>query len=43
MTALDDLLDAALVDPRGRRPQTPRFGMLETVREYAAELLARVG
>jgi predicted ATPase/DNA-binding SARP family transcriptional activator len=40
--ALEDLLDAALVN---RLPATtpPRFGLLETVREYAAELLAASG
>jgi predicted ATPase/DNA-binding SARP family transcriptional activator len=37
--ALEDLLDAALVS-RLRTVGEPRFGMLETVREYAAELLA---
>ena len=42
-TALDDLLDAALV-AAGRGSGTgPRFTMLETVREYAAELLAVSG
>jgi predicted ATPase/DNA-binding SARP family transcriptional activator len=40
--ALEELLDAALV---GRSPtsETPRFVMLETVREYAADLLAASG
>ena len=40
--ALEDLLDAALV---GRLPasEAPRFVMLETVREYAVELLAASG
>jgi predicted ATPase/DNA-binding SARP family transcriptional activator len=40
--ALEDLLDAALV---GRLPtsEAPRFLMLETVREYAVELLAASG
>jgi predicted ATPase/DNA-binding SARP family transcriptional activator len=37
--ALEDLLDAALV-VRASAPGEPRFAMLETVREYAAELLA---
>ena len=41
-TALDDLLDAALVAPAARGPE-PRFTMLETVREYSAELLATSG
>ena len=41
-TALDDLLDAALVAPGARGPE-PRFTMLETVREYSAELLATSG
>jgi predicted ATPase/DNA-binding SARP family transcriptional activator len=40
--ALEDLLDAALV-VRLATSATPRFGMLETVREYAAELLAASG
>ncbi len=39
--ALDDLLDAALVIAVS--VDEPRFGMLETVREYAAELLAASG
>jgi predicted ATPase/DNA-binding SARP family transcriptional activator len=40
--ALEELLDAALV---GRLPtsEAPRFVMLETVREYAAELLTASG
>jgi predicted ATPase/DNA-binding SARP family transcriptional activator len=38
--ALDDLLDAALVTHAADDAGAPRFGMLETVREYAAELLA---
>jgi predicted ATPase len=42
VTALDDLLDAALVT-RVRGAAEPRFAMLETVREYAAELLAASG
>ncbi len=42
VSALDDLLDAALVT-RTRGTPDPRFGMLETVREYAAELLAASG
>jgi len=42
VTALDDLLDAALVT-RVRDAAEPRFGMLETVREYAAEVLAASG
>jgi predicted ATPase/DNA-binding SARP family transcriptional activator len=37
--ALEDLLDAALV-LRATAPSEPRFTMLETVREYAAGLLA---
>jgi predicted ATPase/DNA-binding SARP family transcriptional activator len=40
--ALEDLLDAALVT-RIATSEAPRFGMLETVREYAAELLAASG
>jgi predicted ATPase/DNA-binding SARP family transcriptional activator len=40
--ALEDLLDAALVS-RLATSEAPRFGMLETVREYAAELLAASG
>jgi predicted ATPase/DNA-binding SARP family transcriptional activator len=42
-TALDDLLDAALVAPATGAETEPRFAMLETVREYAAELLASSG
>jgi predicted ATPase len=42
VTALDDLIDAALVS-RVRAAPHPRFGMLETVREYAADLLAASG
>jgi predicted ATPase len=42
VTALDDLLDAALVTRPSGAPD-PRFGMLETVREYAAEVLAASG
>src|SRR6185503_11163980 len=42
VTALDDLLDAALVT-RVRDAAEPRFGMLETVREYAADVLAASG
>ncbi len=38
-SALDDLLDAALVTRTSGPTDEPRFGMLETVREYAAELL----
>ncbi len=41
--ALDDLLDAALVIHEPDHAGTPRFGMLETVREYATELLAASG
>jgi predicted ATPase/DNA-binding SARP family transcriptional activator len=40
--ALDDLLDAALVT-RSEVAREPRFGMLETVRDYAGELLAASG
>jgi predicted ATPase len=40
--ALDDLLDAALI-ARSAAGADPRFTMLETVREYAAELLASSG
>ena len=39
--ALDDLLDAALIATAAG--PDPRFTMLETVREYAAELLASSG
>ena len=39
---LEELLDAALVS-RSTTSETPRFGMLETVREYAADLLAASG
>ncbi|HET9287244.1 MAG TPA: BTAD domain-containing putative transcriptional regulator [Gaiella sp.] len=39
-TALDDLLDVALVGRSAESGGVPRFGMLETVREYATELLA---
>jgi predicted ATPase len=39
-TALDDLLDAALVGAAAGVRGEPRFTMLETVREYAIELLA---
>ena len=39
-TALDDLLDVALVGRTAESGGVPRFGMLETVREYATELLA---
>ena len=39
-SALEDLLDAALVTRTTGANEEPRFGMLETVREYAAELLA---
>jgi len=42
VTALDDLLDAALVS-RVLGAAVPRFGMLETVREYAVEVLAASG
>jgi len=42
VTALDDLLDAALVTRVGGASE-PRFAMLETVREYAAEVLAASG
>ena len=37
--ALEELLDAALV-ARSTASEAPRFAMLETVREYAADLLA---
>jgi predicted ATPase/DNA-binding SARP family transcriptional activator len=40
-TALDDLLDTALVMRTAGATDEPRFGMLETVREYATELLTR--
>ncbi|HET8742439.1 MAG TPA: BTAD domain-containing putative transcriptional regulator [Gaiella sp.] len=40
--ALDDLLDAALVTRSGTAG-APRFGTLETVREYAGELLGASG
>ena len=40
--ALEDLLDAALVT-RSEDVGEPRFGMLETVREYAGELLSESG
>ncbi len=40
--ALEDLLDAALVT-RLDTAGAPRFGMLETVREYTGELLAASG
>jgi predicted ATPase/DNA-binding SARP family transcriptional activator len=40
---LDDLLDASLVTTFGEPGAEPRFGMLETMREYAAELLAASG
>ena len=40
--ALEELLDAALV-ARLPTADEPRFGMLETVREYAAELLTASG
>ena len=43
VTALDDLLDAALVHRAAGPTAEPRFGLLETVREYAAELLASSG
>jgi len=42
-TALDDLLDAALLAPASGPGAEPRFAMLETVREYSAELLATSG
>ena len=38
-SALEDLLDAALVTRTAGATGEPRFGMLETVREYATELL----
>jgi predicted ATPase/DNA-binding SARP family transcriptional activator len=38
--ALEDLLDAALVTHAADAAGKPRFGMLETVREYALEQLA---
>jgi predicted ATPase/DNA-binding SARP family transcriptional activator len=40
--ALEELLDAALVT-RSTAAEAPRFAMLETVREYAADLLAASG
>ena len=40
---LDDLLDAALVSRLSTAAAPPRFGMLETVREYAADLLRASG
>jgi predicted ATPase/DNA-binding SARP family transcriptional activator len=43
VTALDDLLDAALVAASPGARTEPRFTMLETVREYAAALLASSG
>jgi tetratricopeptide (TPR) repeat protein len=42
-TALDDLLDAALVGAVADAPSGPRFTMLESVREYAVELLSSTG
>jgi predicted ATPase len=42
-TALDDLLDAALVGRAEGPGGEPRFTMLETVREYATELLEASG
>jgi tetratricopeptide (TPR) repeat protein len=42
-TALDDLLDAALAGVVTDAPSGPRFTMLESVREYAVELLASTG
>ena len=42
-SAVEDLLDAALVTRATGANDEPRFGMLETVREYAAELLASSG
>ena len=42
-TALDDLLDAALAGAVTDAPSGPRFTMLESVREYAVELLASTG
>ena len=41
--SLDDLLDAALVTHGSAPDGTRRFGMLDTVREYALELLAGHG
>ena len=35
------LIDASLAAPRASRTETPRFGMLETVREFALERLGR--
>ena len=43
VAALDDLLDASLVATSGPAGNEPRFTMLETVREYAAELLELSG
>ena len=43
LTALDDLLDAALLTASAEASGEPRFGMLETVREYATELLTGSG
>jgi predicted ATPase/DNA-binding SARP family transcriptional activator len=42
-TALDDLLDASLVSTAGGHGGESRFTMLETVREYATELLGSSG
>ena len=42
-SALEDLLDAALVTRTAGATGEPRFGMLETVREYATELLTSIG
>ena len=42
-TALDDLLDAALVSRADGHGGETRFTMLETVREYATELLGSSG
>jgi predicted ATPase/DNA-binding SARP family transcriptional activator len=41
--SLDDVLDAALVISGSAADGAPRFGMLETVREYALELLEGSG
>jgi predicted ATPase/DNA-binding SARP family transcriptional activator len=43
LAALDELLDAALVTHTADASGRPRFGMLETVREYALEQLADSG
>jgi len=43
VASLDDLLDASLVTASPADGAEPRFTMLETVREYAAELLRASG